>query len=150
MPTYMPKPCEISRLWYVIDGAGLPLGRVAAQVASILRGKIKAIFVPHVDCGDHVIVINCDKIILTGRKLEKKVRYRHTGYIGHLKKINYSDLMKNKPNLAMELAVKGMLPKNTLGRKQLTRLTAVVGENHNHAAQKPQVWNYFRKVRVSA
>ncbi|MDR1364527.1 MAG: 50S ribosomal protein L13 [Oscillospiraceae bacterium] len=145
--SFMPKVENIKRSWYIVDASGLVLGRLAAQVSLILRGKIQPIFVPHVDCGDYVIVINCDQVVLTGRKIEKKERYRHTGYIGHLKTTKYSDLMNNKPELAVEYAIKGMLPATTLGRKQFSRLFALRGEEHRYAAQKPKVWSYFRKVK---
>jgi large subunit ribosomal protein L13 len=142
MSTYMPKAGEISRKWYVIDAAGKPLGRVAAEAAVLLRGKHKPEFVPHVDCGDHVIVINAAEAVLTGAKLDKKFYYRHTGYIGGLKAVKYRTLMATRPELAMELAVKGMVPDSTIGRKALTRLHVVKGAEHNHAAQKPEVWEF--------
>ena len=138
--TYMPKAGEIDRKWYIIDAAGKPLGRVAAQVAVLLRGKHKTIFVPHVDCGDHVIVINCKQILLTGNKLEKKFYYHHTGYVGHLKAVRYDTLMSEKPCKAMELAVKGMIRSTTIGRAALTRLRLFAGAEHDHAAQQPQTW----------
>jgi len=140
MSTYMPKAGEVERSWYIIDAAGKPLGRVAAQAALMLHGKHKPIFVPHVDCGDHVIVINCAKAVLTGSKLEKKIYYRHSGYIGNLKAVKAGSLMKSRPERAMMLAVKGMLPHNSMGRTQLTRLRVYAGENHKHEAQKPVLW----------
>ena len=140
MSTFMAKPAEIQRKWYIIDAADRPLGRTAAKVADILRGKLKPEFTPHVDCGDHVVVINADKAVLTGKKLEKKFYRRHTGYIGGLKEVKYATLMNTRPELAMELAVKGMVPDSTIGRKALTRLHVVKGAEHNHAAQKPEVW----------
>ncbi|MDR1467368.1 MAG: 50S ribosomal protein L13 [Oscillospiraceae bacterium] len=139
MYTFMPKAEEIQRKWYVIDAAQLPLGRVAARVASILRGKHKSIFTPHVDCGDHVIVVNCSKVVLTGNKLTQKYHYWHTGYIGHLKSIRYDDIMKNRPKMAVELAVKGMLPHNSIGRRAITRLRLYENDNHEHVAQNPEV-----------
>ena len=139
MSTYMAKPAEIQRKWYVIDAAGKPLGRVAVKVADLLRGKGKPEFTPHVDCGDHVVVINAEKVILTGKKLEKKYYRRHTGYVGGLREVQYGTLMATRPQLAMELAVKGMLPDTTLGRKALTRLRIYKGDAHKQAAQKPEV-----------
>ncbi len=141
MSTTMPKAAEIERKWYVIDAAGKPLGRVAAQAAVLLRGKHKPTFAPHVDCGDHVIIINCKDAVLTGGKLEKKYYYHHTGYIGHLKAVRYDTLMRTKPELAMELAVKGMLPHNVQGTDQIARLRVYAGAEHKHAAQKPEAWN---------
>lgn len=140
MSTYMPKAGQIDRKWYVIDAAGKPLGRVAAQVAVLLRGKHKPTFAPHVDCGDHVIVINCKDAVLTGDKLKQKYYYRHTGYIGHLKATRYDALMAEKPEKAMELAVRGMIPNNTIGRAALTRLRVCAGAEHKHQAQKPEAW----------
>lgn len=138
MSTYMAKPETVERKWYVLDAAGRPLGKVAAAAATILRGKNRPEFTPHVDCGEFVIVINAEKAVLTGKKLdEKKYRY-HTGYIGGLKEIGYRELMTKNPEKAMLLAVKGMLPKNTIGRKSITRLKVYSGENHPHAAQQPQ------------
>ncbi len=141
MSTTMLKPAEVQRKWYVIDAAGKPLGRVAAQAAVLLRGKHKPTFTPHVDCGDHVIVINCKDAVLTGGKLQKKFYYHHTGYIGHLKAVRYDTLMKQKPELAMELAVKGMIPNSAQGRGQLERLRVYAGAEHKHAAQKPDQWD---------
>lgn len=140
MSTFMPKAEEIDRKWYLLDAAGKPLGRVAAQAASLLRGKHKPYFVPHADCGDHVIIINADKVVLTGKKSEQKIYYRHTGYIGHLKETKYSELMRTRPELAVELAVKGMLPNTVIGRKALTRLRVTKGAEHKHASQQPEEW----------
>ncbi len=140
MSTYMPKSNSVEHKWYVIDAAGRPLGRVAAEAAVLLRGKHKPVFTPHVDCGDHVIIINCDKAVLTGKKLFQKCRYRFTGYIGHLKTIHYDHLMATKPEKAMELAVKGMIPNTTLGRKEMLRLRTVKGAKHEYTAQKPELW----------
>lgn len=140
MSTYMPKAGSIERKWYIIDAAGKPLGRVAVQVANLLRGKCKPTFAPHVDCGDHVIVLNCAKAVLTGRKLTQKYHYRYTGYVGNLKSVRYDALMKTNPEKAMYLAVKGMLQKNALGRSQIVRLRAFAGNTHNHEAQKPEIW----------
>lgn len=142
MSTYMPKAEEITRKWYVIDAAGKPMGKVAVEAATILRGKNKPTFAPHVDCGDHVIILNCEKAVLTGKKLEQKKYYRHSGYIGHLKEVNYETLMKTKPEFAMMKAVKGMIPDTVIGRKALTRLRCVKGDTHPHAAQKPEAWEF--------
>ena len=128
------------RKWYVIDAAGKPLGRVAAQAAHLLRGKHKTIFTPNVDCGDYVIIVNASKAILTGNKLNQKMYQHHTGWIGNLKEVKYSTLMAQKPAFAMELAVKGMLPKNTIGRTSLTRLKIYAGPEHKNEAQKPEIW----------
>ncbi len=142
MSTFMQKPADVQRKWYIIDAAGKPLGRVAVKVADILRGKNKPEFTPHVDCGDHVIVLNADKVVLTGKKLEKKYYRRHTGYIGGLKEVQYATLMNTRPELAMELAVKGMVPDTTLGRAALTRLRVYKGTEHKHAAQKPEALEF--------
>ncbi len=140
MSTYMPKAGDITRKWYVLDAAGKPLGKVAAQAAVLLRGKHKPIFTPNADCGDHVIIINAEKVVLTGNKLDQKMYYRHTGYIGNLKEVKYSTLMRTKPELAVELAVKGMVPDTVIGRKALTRLRVYKGAEHKHDAQKPEEW----------
>ena len=142
MSTFMAKPAEVERKWYVIDAAGKPLGRTAVVVANLLRGKNEPTFTPHVDCGSHVIVINADKAVLTGKKLEQKYYRRHTGYIGGLKETQYKKLMAERPELAMELAVKGMVLDNTIGRKALTRLRVYKGTDHKHAAQKPQAYEF--------
>lgn len=141
MSTYMAKPAEIERKWYIIDAAGKPLGRVAVQAADLLRGKLKTTYTPHVDCGDHVIVINCDKVVLTGNKLQQKYYYRHTGYVGHMKATRYDTLMANKPEKAVELAIYGMIPNNTIGRAAMTRLRLYKGADHKHEAQKPEIWD---------
>lgn len=138
MSTFMPKSNEIVRNWYVLDAAGKPLGRVAAVAADLLRGKRKAIFAPHVDCGDHVIIINSDKAVLTGDKANKKFYRHHTGWVGGLKEVKYSILMQENSDKAMQLAVKGMVPDTTIGRAALTRLHIYKDGQHNHAAQKPQ------------
>lgn len=140
MSTYMEKAGEVARKWYVLDAAGKPLGRVAVQAAVLLRGKHKPTYTPHVDCGDHVIIINCAKAVLTGNKLEQKTWYRHTGWVGGLKEVKYSTLMANRPEKAMELAVHGMIPNNTIGRAARTRLRVYAGTEHNHAAQKPEAY----------
>lgn len=138
MSTFMQKPHEVKRKWYILDAKNKPLGRVAAKAAVLLRGKHKTTFTPHVDCGDHVIIINCKDAVLTGNKLTQKFYYHHTGYIGHLKQVRYDKLMEEKPDRAMFLAVKGMIPDNTIGRKSLTRLRVFAGNEHNHEAQKPE------------
>ena len=140
MSTFMANKGNIERKWYVIDAAGKPLGRTAEKAAVLLRGKNKPTFTPHVDCGDHVIIINAAQAVLTGRKLEEKYYRRHSGWIGGLKETKYKTLMAERPEFAMELAVKGMLPKNTLGRAALTRLKLFKGAEHKHAAQKPEPW----------
>jgi large subunit ribosomal protein L13 len=140
MSTFMPKAVEVSRKWYVLDAAGQPLGRVAVQAATLLRGKHKPIFTPHVDCGDFVVIINAAKAVLTGRKLQQKKYQRHTGYIGHLKTVGYDTLMKTRPEFAMQLAVKGMVPDTTQGRKALTRLHIYAQAEHKHLAQQPEPW----------
>ncbi len=142
MSTFMAKTGEVTRKWYIIDAAGKPLGRVAAKAADVLRGKCKPTFTPHVDCGDHVIIINCEKAVLTGNKMEKKFYYRHTGYIGGLKKVKYATLMAERPEFAMELAVKGMVPDTTIGRKALTRLHIYSGADYAQKAQKPEVYEF--------
>jgi len=138
MSTYMAKAETLDRKWYVLDAAGKPMGKVAVAAANILRGKHRPEFTPHVDCGEFVIIINADKAVLTGKKLEQKYYRRHSGYIGGLKEVQYKVLMEKKPELAMELAVKGMLPHNTLGAKAFNRLKVYSGAEHMHAAQKPE------------
>lgn len=138
MKTYMANPATVERKWFVVDATNMPLGRLASQVADILTGKNKTIYTPHVDTGDFVIVLNSDKVVLTGKKLEqKKLRY-HTGYIGGLKEIGYDTLMAKDSTKVVEKAVKGMLPKTSLGRKQITRLHVYKDATHNHEAQKPE------------
>ena len=138
MSTYMPKVADIKRDWYVLDAEGKTLGALAAEAAVLLRGKHKPTFTPNADCGDHVIIINADKVVLTGKKLDQKMYYHHTGYIGNMKKVKYSTHMKTKPEFAMTKAIKGMIPDNTLGRNALTRLRVYAGAEHAHAAQKPE------------
>lgn len=141
MSTYIPNVADIKREWYIIDAAGKPLGRTASTVASLLRGKHKPVFTPNVDCGDHVIVINAAQAVLTGNKLQNKYYRHHSGWVGGLKEVQYLTLMKNNPEKAMMLAIKGMLPDNTLGRKALTRVRIYRDANHENAAQKPVAWN---------
>ena len=141
MSTTLAKPAEMAdRKWYVIDAAGKPLGRVAAKAAVILRGKNKTTFTPNVDCGDHVIIINCDEAVLTGKKLEKKFHRTHSGWIGGLKEVQYSTLMRERPELAMKLAVRGMMPRNVISKDSMSRLKIYRGGEHEHAAQKPELW----------
>ena len=141
MSTTMATKETIERKWYILDAAGKPLGKTAALAADLLRGKLKPIYTPHVDCGDFVIILNADQAILTGKKLEQKYYRRHSGWIGGLKEVKYKDLMAQRPELAMELAVKGMLQKNRIAADQLTRLRVYRGAEHKHAAQKPEVWD---------
>lgn len=143
MKTYMAKAETVERKWYVVDGAGVPLGRLASKVAAILRGKNKPTYTPNIDCGDFVIVINSDKVVLTGNKLENKYYRYHTSYIGGLKEIPYKTMMEKKSDVAVYEAVKGMLPKNSLGRKMITKLRVYKGAEHNHAAQKPEELKLF-------
>ena len=137
MKTYMAKPAEVERKWYVVDATDMVLGRLASQVAMVLRGKNKPTFTPNVDTGDYVIIINADKVRLTGKKLEKKYYRYHTGYIGGLKEVQYKKLMAEKPEFVVYKAVKGMLPKNKIGADMLKKLRVYVGAEHNHQAQKP-------------
>ena len=138
MSTFLQKPETVERKWYIIDAAGKPLGRTAVKAADILRGKNKVTFTPNVDCGDHVVIINCDTAVLTGSKLDKKFYHHHTGWIGGMKSVNYRTLMATKADKAMYLAVEGMLPGNKLGAKAMTRLRVYKGAQHEQAAQKPE------------
>lgn len=140
--THSVKAKEIERKWYVIDAADKPLGRVATEVAKLLKGKHKPTYSTHLDCGDFVIVINSDKIVLTGNKLNDKYYRHHSGYMTGLKEISYKDLMSKSSDKALTLAVKGMLPKNSLGRSMITKLKIYKGSEHNNAAQKPEVWEF--------
>jgi large subunit ribosomal protein L13 len=140
--THSVKLNEIEKKWYIIDAADRPLGRVATEVAKLLKGKHKPTYSTHIDCGDYVIVLNSDKIVLTGNKLNQKVYRRHSGYIGGLKETPYSVMMNKHSDKALMLAVKGMLPKNSLGRSMLNKLKVYKGSEHNQAAQKPEIWNY--------
>ena len=142
MSTFMANKGNIERKWYILDAAGKPLGKTAALAATLLRGKHKPEYTPHADCGDYVIVINAEKAVLTGKKLEQKKWQRHTGWIGHLKETNYATLMAQRPEKAMELAVGGMIPSNTIGRAAQTRLRCYAGSNHEHAAQKPEAFEF--------
>lgn len=140
MSTFMANKDTVTRKWYILDAAGKPLGKTAATAAVILRGKHKIDFTPHVDCGDFVIILNADKAVLTGKKLEQKLYRTHSRHVGSLKEVKYRTLMQTRPQLAMTLAVKGMLPKNTLGRAALTRLKVYSGSENKHSAQKPELW----------
>ena len=139
MSTYMPKGDITDRQWYVLDAEGRTLGEVAVEAATILRGKHKPTFTPHADCGDSVIVINAAKIVLTGNKLNDKIYYHHTGYVGNMKAVKYGTLMQQKPEFVVEKAVKGMLPDNTIGRNAMTRIRIYAGAEHKQEAQKPIV-----------
>lgn len=140
MSTYMLKSSDVKRHWYILDASNKPLGRVATTAAHILRGKHKPSFTPHTDCGDHVIILNCEKALLTGKKLQQKYYRWHTGWIGGLKEVKYEHLMKSNPAKAMTIAVKGMLPKTTIGSKSLTRLRTYRDSEHCHTAQNPQMY----------
>ena len=137
MKTYMANAATVERKWYVVDAAGVPLGRLASQVAAVLRGKHKPTFTPNVDCGDYVIVVNCDKVVLTGKKAEKKLYTYHTGYIGGLKQTPYGEMLAKKSDVVVMEAVKGMLPKNTLGKQMLKKLRTYKGAEHKQQAQQP-------------
>ena len=138
MRTFSPKSTDIQRAWYVVDADGLVLGRLATEVARVLRGKHKPIFAPHVDTGDHVVIVNASKVVLTSDKAQKKIVYRHSGYPGGLKEQTFADLLEKKPEEAVRKVVRGMLPKTTLGRQMLKKLKVYAGPNHPHAAQGPQ------------
>lgn len=143
MKTYMAHAQDVVRKWYVVDAEGMVLGRLASKVASVLRGKNKPTFTPNVDTGDFVIIVNCDKVVLTGKKLEKKYYKYHTGHIGGLKEIQYKTLLENKADFAVYEAVRRMLPKNRLGRQMITKLKVFKGPEHNHQAQKPEKLKLF-------
>ena len=138
MNTYMPNPSQLERKWYVVDAEGQTLGRLSAEVAKVLRGKNKPVFTPHADCGDYVIVVNAEKIKVTGKKLDQKVYYHHSDYVGGMKEESLRDKLANSPAEVIELAVKGMLPKGPLGRQMYTKLHVYAGAEHPHAAQKPE------------
>ena len=148
MSTYMAKPANVDRKWYVIDAEGVVLGRLASQVALMLRGKHKPTFTPHVDTGDFIIVVNTDKIVLTGNKLNDKIYYHHTGHPGGLKETKYRDLMATKSEFALKKAVRGMLPKGPLGNKMIKKLKVYAGPEHEHAAQKPDTMMFGRTRAV--
>jgi large subunit ribosomal protein L13 len=136
--TYSPKASEIERAWHVVDADGMVLGRLATEVARLLRGKHKTMFTPHLDTGDHVIVINAEKVVLTASKADRKLVHRHSGYPGGLRSDTYAELLRTKPDVAVQRTIRGMLPKNRLGRQMLTKLKVYAGPNHPHSAQKPQ------------
>ena len=142
MSTFMQKKETVVRKWYILDAAGKPLGRTAVAAADLLRGKTEPEFTPHVDCGNFVIIVNADKAVLTGNKMEQKYYYHHSGYIGGMKAVQAKTMMTTKPERAMELAIKGMLPKNSIGAKSFTRLKVYAGEAHNHEAQKPEAYEF--------
>ena len=140
--TYMAKPADIEKKWYVVDATDKTLGRLASEIASVLRSKNKAIYTPHIDTGDYVIVVNADKIKVTGKKLEQKVYYRHSDYVGGMKETTLKEMLNKKPERVIELAVKGMLPKGPLGREMYKKLFVYAGPDHKHAAQKPEVLTF--------
>ena len=139
MKTFMASPATIERKWYVVDATGHTLGRLASEVAKVLRGKNKPIFTPHMDCGDYVIIVNADKVNVTGKTVDQKIYYNHSDYVGGMKETTLREMMAKKPEKVMELAVKGMLPKGPLGRSMMTKLHVYAGPEHDHAAQKPEV-----------
>ena len=142
MKTFMASPATIDRKWYVVDATDMTLGRLASEVAKVLRGKNKPIFTPHIDCGDNVIVINAEKIKVTGKKMDQKVYYHHSDYVGGLKEATLREKLEKKPEQVIELAVKGMLPKGPLGRQMFTKLRVYAGPEHKHEAQKPEVLTF--------
>ena len=142
MKSFMASPSTIERKWYVVDATGYTLGRLASEVAKVLRGKNKAIFTPHIDTGDYVIVVNADKVKVTGRKMDQKIYYHHSDYVGGMKQATLREMMAKKPEKVVELAVKGMLPKGPLGRQMYTKLYVYAGPEHKHAAQKPEVLTF--------
>ena len=142
MKTFMASPATIDRKWYVVDAEGQTLGRLASEVAKVLRGKNKPIFTPHIDCGDYVIIINADKVAVTGRKLDQKIYYHHSDYVGGMKERTLREKMNKKPEEVVEMAVKGMLPKGPLGRQMYKKLFVYAGSEHKHAAQKPEVLTF--------
>lgn len=142
MKTFMASPATIDRKWYVVDATDMTLGRLASEVAKVLRGKNKPIFTPHIDCGDNVIVINAEKIKVTGKKMDQKVYYHHSDYVGGLKEVTLREKLEKKPEQVIELAVKGMLPKGPLGRQMFTKLHVYAGPEHKHEAQKPEVLTF--------
>ena len=142
MKTFMASPATIDRKWYVVDAEGQTLGRLASEVAKVLRGKNKPIYTPHVDCGDNVIIVNAEKIVVTGKKLDQKIYYHHSGWVGGMKETTLREMLQKKPEQVVELAVKGMFPKGPLGREMYTKLHVYAGAEHPHAAQKPEVLTF--------
>ena len=142
MNSYMANPDKVERKWYVVDAHGQTLGRLASEIAKVLRGKNKPIYTPHIDTGDYVIVVNADKVKVTGKKLDQKIYYRHSDYVGGMKEFTLREMMDKKPERVIELAVKGMLPKGPLGRAMIKKLHVYAGPEHNHAAQKPEVLTF--------
>ncbi len=142
MKTFMASPATIERKWYVVDAANMTLGRLASEVAKVLRGKNKPIFTPHMDTGDYVIIVNADKVKVTGRKLDQKIYYHHSDYVGGMKETTLREMLAKKPEKVVELAVKGMLPKGPLGRQMYTKLHVYAGPEHHHAAQKPEALTF--------
>lgn len=142
MKTFMASPATIDRKWYVVDAEGQTLGRLASEVAKVLRGKNKPIYTPHMDCGDYVVIVNADKIVVTGKKLDQKIYYHHSGFVGGMKETTLREMLQKKPEQVVELAVKGMLPKGSLGRQMYTKLHVYAGAEHPHAAQKPEVLTF--------
>ena len=138
MKSFMASPATIERKWYVVDATGYTLGRLASEVAKVLRGKNKPIYTPHIDCGDYVVIVNADKVKVTGKKLEQKIYYHHSDYVGGMKETTLKDMLANKPEDVIYLAVKGMLPKGPLGRQMIKKLHVYAGAEHNHAAQQPK------------
>jgi len=147
--TYTPKPADIERRWHVIDASDVVLGRLASQAATLLRGKHKAVYAPHLDTGDFVIIINADKVALSGAKRDQKFAYRHSGYPGGLSAVGYGDLLDKNPERAVEKAIRGMIPKNTLGRQQLSKLKVYRGAEHPHGAQKPEPFHITQVAQHS-
>ena len=142
MKSYMANPSTIERKWFIVDATGHTLGRLASEVANVLRGKNKPVFTPHVDTGDYVIIINAEKIKVTGKKLDQKIYYNHSDYVGGMKETTLKDMLAKKPTYVVEHAVKGMLPKGPLGRQMMSKLHVYAGENHGHEAQKPEVLTF--------
>ena len=142
MKTYMPNPAQVERKWYVVDAEGQTLGRLCSEIAKVLRGKNKAIFTPHADCGDYVIVVNAEKIVVSGKKMDQKIYYHHSDYVGGMKETTLREMLNKHPERVIELGVKGMLPKGPLGREMYQKLFVYAGPDHKHAAQKPETLTF--------